>query len=309
LNATGIPYDYEIEPGWEEHVRILREWNPEVGVYRVPEKFNLTINAPEDAAGAHLVTLTGQEHHSFREVSNETYFILTVGEALAEVDLSISDVLVPEFVKEYEPFNLTFKIDNLGALDVATTISLIMPEDWEVDEPSQTIRVKGGSSEAGRFTVIPTTTAGEISFLVEYPFKGEIVNFTTVGPYVAPGVLPTTTTTQPQPQPFYMPIANYIYSLASPLIQKFEEMAGVYAVPITVGVIIILLIIIFWILSEIFKFARTKGRGEPETMKKPKTKTTKQEDEAPGLWEKEPETVEKPEAVEVGEMGVQVREV
>jgi len=269
------------------------------------------MSAYSDAAGAHLVTLTGQEHHSFREVSNETYFILTIGAAPAAINLSISDILVPEFVKEYEPFNLTFKMDNLGALDVATTVSLIIPEDWEVDEPSQPIRVKGSSSEAGRFIIIPTTTAGEISFLVEYPFKGEIVNFTTVGPYIVPGALPpTTTTTTTQPQPFYVPIANFIYSLASPLIQRFEQAAGVYTVPITIGVIIILLIIIFWILSEIFKFARTKGRAEPETMKtKKKAVETEEQVEAPGLWDKEIKAADVEETFDVETTGVQIREV
>lgn len=263
LTVSGLPYDYKIEPAQWEHVRILREWNPEQGVYRVPEKFKLTIDIPEDASGAHLVTIKGQEHHSFREVSNETYFILAVAGAPTQINLSISEIVVPEMIKEYEPFDLTFKINNDGALDIVATVSVLIPEDWEVDEPSHTMPVKGDSSETGKFIIIPTTTAGEVSLLVEYPFKGEITNFTKVGPYLIPGAeLPTTT----QPQPFYAPISNFIFSLTDQTIERIEAVGGEYTIPVMIGIIIVLLIIIFWILSGMFKFIRTKSRSEPETM-------------------------------------------
>lgn len=267
MTVDGLPYEYEMEPGWGEHVRILRDWNPEVGVFRVPETFKLTIQVPEDAVGAHLVTITGQEHHSFREISNETYFILTVGGVVGEADLGISDILVPETIKEYEPFSLTFKIDNDGALDAAATISVIIPEDWEVDESSHTLSVEAYSSEVGRFEIIPTTTAGEISLLVEYPFKEEIINFTKVGPYLIPtGELPPTTTTT-KAQPFYAPVANFVYALGSPVIKLFEQALGDYTVPVTIGIIIVLLVIIFWLISGIFSLIRVKDRSEPETIK------------------------------------------
>lgn len=267
LTVDGVPYDYKLEPAWWQDVRILREWNPKQGVYRVPEKFKITIDVPSDAKGAHLITLKGQEHHSFREVSNETYFILTIGGAPAKVNLSVSDIVVPEMIKDYEPFNLTFKLNNLGALDVASTVSVRIPEDWKTDKASITMRVKGSSSETGMFTITPTKEAGEVSLFVEYPFKGQIINFTKIGPYLVPGKeLPTTTTTQPQP--FYIPIANFVYSLASPLIKRFEAAAGIYTLPITIGVIIVLLIIIVWILAGMLRFVRAKGgRGEPESTK------------------------------------------
>lgn len=269
LTVDGVPYDYKLEPASWQDVRILREWNPTKGVYRVPEKFKLIIDVPSDAKGAHLITLKGQEHHSFREVANETYFILTIGGAQAKVNLSVSDIVVPEMIKDYEPFNLTFKLENLGALDIASTVSVRIPESWTVDKPSVTLRVKGSSFELGTFTITPTKEAGEVSLFVEYPFKNQIINFTKIGPYLVPGKeLPTTTTTTAQPQPFYMPIANFVYSLARPVIARFESAAGVYTMPITIGVIIVLLIIIVWILAGMLKFVKVKGgRGTPESTK------------------------------------------
>lgn len=299
LTVSGLDYDYEIEPAWWEHVRILREWNPQQGVFRVPEKFKLTINVPEDASGAHIVTITGQEHHSFREVSNETYFVLTIGGAPAQVNLSISDILVPEMIKEYEPFNLTFKIDNAGAIDIAATVSMSVPEDWEVDEASKTIQVKGGSSEIDMFTIIPTTTSGEISLFVEYPFKGEVINFTKVGPYLVPsGELPTTTTTAAPS--FYAPIANFIYYLTSPIIGSFESLVGSYAVPAMVGIIVILLIIIIWIISGMFKFVRSKSRSEPESMETKDTETKNKETKntTPEITSESSPEVKAPESVQ-----------
>ncbi len=262
MTVEGLPYDYEIEPDWEEHVRILREWNPEQGVYRVPETFKMTIDIPEDAIGAHLVTITGQEHHSFREISNETYFVLAIGGAPTQVNLSVSDILVPEMIDEYEPFNLTFKIDNEGALDIAATISVLMPEEWQVDESSQTMQIEGDSSVLGTFEIIPTTTAGEVSILVEYPFKGEIVNFTKAGPYIEPGAEVT-----PESKPFYAPLSE----LVGQMVKMFESIGGDYTIPIIIGTIMVLLMVIFWILSGMFKFVRAKGAAEPETMEQVET--------------------------------------
>ena len=37
LEASGISYDYEITPEWWEHVRILRSWNSDIGVFREPD--------------------------------------------------------------------------------------------------------------------------------------------------------------------------------------------------------------------------------------------------------------------------------
>jgi len=307
LTVSGLDYDYEIEPAWWEHVRILRDWNPQQGVFRVPEKFKLTINVPEDASGAHIVTITGQEHHSFREVSNDTYFVLTIGGVPAQANLSISDILVPEMIEQYEPFNLTFKIDNAGAIDIAATVSMSVPEDWEVDETSKTIDVKSDSSEIGMFTIIPTTSAGEISFFVEYPFKGEIISFTKVGPYLVPGAeLPTTTTIEEAPS-FYAPIANFIYTLTSPILDSFESLAGSYAVPAMIGIIVILLIIIIWIISGMFRFVRSKGRAEPESMET-KSKETKGSKETKNITS-EMTSEGSPEVATTETTGVDVKEV
>lgn len=257
LDVLGLDYDYELSQDWFEEVRIFRDWNPEDGLYRVPQTFNLTITVPEDAVGASVVTLRGQEHHSFREVSNESYFVLTVGEASSEVDISVSDIVLPEMINEDEPFELSFQIDNNGAIDVNATVSVVIPDDWEVESESIEVSVEGESSETGTFTILPTTTSGEVSLYVEYPFMGEVMNFTKVGPYLVPGEeIETTTTTQGDP-----------FAIVAPLGEFFDDLLGTYAVPVMIGIILILVIIIIWLLSGMVRFVRG-GRSEPETMKK-----------------------------------------
>ncbi len=81
MNLTGLPsdYKYNITPAYWETVRILREWNPTDGVYRVPENFTVNITIPKNASGLYAVTITGQENWSWRLVTNSSTFILRVG--------------------------------------------------------------------------------------------------------------------------------------------------------------------------------------------------------------------------------------
>ncbi len=263
LSASGMPYDYEIDPEWWSDVRILREWNPEDGLYRVPETFKMNITVPYDAMGAYVVNVIGQEHHSFREVMNDTYFVLAVGNASSKVNLNITDIILPNMIEEDEPFNLSFKVENSGDIATAVKVSILIPDGWEADDESKTLSVKGGSSAVGTFMIIPNGESGQVSFFAEYPFKSEIMNFTKVGPYLVPGEEITTTTTVPEP--FYAPILGFFSSVSSPVVEWFEGVAGVYTVPVMIGVIIILIIVIVWVLMGMFKFVKT-NRSEPEKM-------------------------------------------
>jgi hypothetical protein len=270
LEIEGLPYGYEIEPEWWEHVRILRDWNPTDGLFRVPEKFKLSIDIPEDATGSYIVTITGQEHHSFREVSNFTYFVLrSEGEPL-KPQLTVSDILVPETIKEDEPFKLTFKMNNEGPVDTVATVSVVVPEGWQIDEPSQDLEVKKGESTASMFNIIPTTTAGEISLLVEYPFKEEIVTFTKAGPYLIPSGVTTTTQPTNVTQPILSQIIGYASGLLESITEAFEGFAGPYATSIIMGIIFVLFVIIVWLLFDIVKFVQTRSSKEPEEVKEKK---------------------------------------
>ncbi len=264
LKVSGLPYDYKIEPEWWEHVRILREWNPEQGVYRVPEKFKLDINVPEDATGSYIVTITGQEHHSFREISNFSYFVLRVGGKPIKPQLTISDIIIPENITEYEPFRLIFKVDNEGVIDTIANISIKVPEDWEVDEPTQTIKIRKNKSVASAFNIIPTTTPGEVSLYVEYPFRDEVINFTKTGPYLIPAGV--TTTTKPEEfKPIFSQIVDYLNSLLEAVTDSIESVAGPYATSLIVGVIFVLFIIILWLIFDIIKFVKKGSESKKST--------------------------------------------
>ena len=279
LSVSGLPYDYELDPEWWEHVRIVREWSSEKGVYRTPEKFELYIDVPADASGSYIVTVTGEEHHSFRQVSNFTYFVLRVAGEPLKPQLTVSDILVPEEITEYEPFKLTFKVNNEGPLDTVATISVVIPADWEVDEPTQNISVKKNESSASSFTIIPTTNAGEVSLMVEYPFKEEIIKFTKTGPYLIPTGAITTTTTVPEekPESLLSQIIGYASSLVEKITERFESVGGPYTASIIMGIIFVLFIIIVWLVLDIVRFTRTE-RKEPEEIEekeKPKASKTK----------------------------------
>lgn len=263
LTVDGLSYEYDMEPQWWEHVRILRDWNPDQGVFRVPEKFTLDLNVPEDATGSYIVTITGQEHRSFRQTSNFTFFVLRVGGEPIEPQLSISDILVPEEITEYEPFKITFKVNNEGPIDTEATITINVPEDWQVDGPTQTLNIPTQDSAASSFDIIPTTTVGEVSLFVEYPFRQEVINFTKAGPYLIPtGAL---VVPEEEAEPILTQIYNYLISILDKATMAIENVAGPYATSLIMGVVFVLFIIILWLIFDIVKFLK-KG-SSPETTK------------------------------------------
>jgi len=281
IKIDGLPYEYTITPAHLEDVRILREWNPVDGVFRVPENFTLEIKLPADASGVHIVSINGTEHRSWRQVSNSTYFVLKVGTAVLNAtqtpQLGISDILVPEMIKEFEPFTMSFKIDNNAPVKTAAIVSLQMPKDWQADAASKTFSVNAGDSTIGSFRIVPTTSAGTISLFVEYALKDKVINFTKVGPYLVPGekVKPSTTTAKPSvEQPSAggsLGIIGGAFSALSSFVGSALGSAGVqfdsWLTPITIGIIVILVIVIVWLLGGIFKIVQSGGRGEPESIK------------------------------------------
>lgn len=276
MTASGMPYEYEIEPEWWEHVRILRDWNPDDGLYRVPETFSMTIKVPEDASGSHVVTVTGQEHQSFRQVSNFSYFVLRVAGEPIKPQLTISDILVPEMIDEGQPFQLAFRMNNDGPVDTKAVVSLVLPEGWEADEVSQEISIKKNESAASAFSIIPTDSPGEISLKVEYPFRTETITFTKEGPYLIPSG--ATTTTQPQEggEPIVKHLISYVNSLIDAVANSFQNVGGPYLTSITIGIIFVLFVIIIWLIIDIIKFVRKGSSGKGPEEAKPKTKISDQ---------------------------------
>jgi len=273
ITLSGLGYNYTVTPAHFQDVRILREWNPTAGVYRVPDNFTVGIDVPAGASGVYMVSLTGTEHHSWRQVTNSTYFILRVGSAAQNAtapQLTVSDILVPETIKEFQPFNLTFKIDNSVAIPTAATVTVSLPKEWQADATSRTFTVPASGSVLGAFRIVPTTTAGSVSLMIEYPFKNQIINFTKVGPYLVPGENVTTTTAASNQTGGSLGVLGGAFAaLGSFFSGAFGSTGGAYdsyLTPITIGIIVILVIVIVWLLGGIFKIMQG-GRGKPEATK------------------------------------------
>lgn len=281
LTMEGIDYDYTIEPDYWQDVRIIREWNPQEGVYRVPETFTISIDVPEDASELQIATVTGQEHHSWREVSNSTFFVINI-EGLPAVEepervINVTDILVPEEITAGEEFSISFRADNFGDEKTAVAISILAPEDWEVEEDKLYLSIESGESGVGSFEVTPTDSAGTISLLLEYPYKEEIINFTRVGPYLEPvtTTIPSTTTTvteKPLIVELYDGIANALGNVWDSIKGGLSGITGGAIeldtfTPFSLGIIAVLVVIIIWLLWGIGKDFR-KGSKKPEKMKK-----------------------------------------
>jgi len=187
----------------------------------------------------------------------------------------VSDILVPEEITEYEPFQLTFKINNEGPVDTLATVSVVVPEDWEVDEPIQNISIAKNDSAASAFSIIPTTTAGEVSLMIEYPFREEIIKFTKTGPYLIPTGATTTTLPKEKPESILSQIVGYASSLLDSINEAFEGIGGPYASSIIMGIIFVLFIIIVWLILDIVRFTRSRRKEPEEVKEKPKAEKEK----------------------------------
>jgi len=247
ISVSGLPEDFEVKviPEKFENLRILRDWNPEQGVFRVPEKFWIEIKVPENSTGAFLVNVTGKEWASWKKVENSTRFVLRVS---APPKLSISDIVVPEKVVKSEPFNISFEVKNEGLTEQKVTLKVLAPEDWKVEPEVQSLSVNASSSQLVIFTLTPTNTSGEISVFMEYPYKAQILNLTKVGPLIVPVEAAAV-------EKIEMPTA--LAALAE----------FVKANPIVTIIAIILLVIIFWNVWQIVKQVTfKKTRKKPEEM-------------------------------------------
>lgn len=253
LTIEGLPegYSYTIDPNYWEHLRILREWNPVRGLYVVPYHFTVNITLPDNAIGVHLLEIRGQEFHSYKKYYNTTEFLLKV---IGAPKFTITDMEIPETVTEWQPFNISMKVNNEGLTAGTINLTLTTPEDWEVPERTKTISVGANASESVVFTIVPTNTSGEISVFAEYPFGVTVLNITKIGPLLVPMPV-TTTTVAALPTGF----AAFVESLV-------EFIRGLS--PLAIGIIVVLFVIVAWNLWVIYQ--RSKARKKPEEMKKKK---------------------------------------
>lgn len=250
LTISGIPFPYDIKPSHWDEVKIIREWNPQQGVYKVPENFTLTIGIPDNAIGVYAVNVTGQEFQSFYQVSNSSIFILKV---LAVPKFSVSDIIIPEDVTEYKAFKISMSIKNEGLKEAPANVSINLPSGWNVDKKSQYLRVGANSSTSIEFLITPTNTSGQITVDLVYPYKQTIMNITKSGPYLIP--MPLEVVVPEAPKTKIEIIVDFIKGLSSWVI----------------GILVVAFVVLAWYFYNITKNLR--GRKKPEEMKKKQVDT------------------------------------
>jgi len=198
ITLVGLPsdYSYKVTPSHWDELRILRDWNPKDGVFRLPESFLITINVPASASGLYAVTVNGTEYASYYKVSNVTKFVLKIS---VPPKPELSNLTIPEVVYRGEPFDFSYKITNTGAGELLATAKLVVPENWTVDPSNRSITVKTNESMVVNFSVTSAANAGTLTAFVEYPYGNETFNVTKesltiipverITPRVAPDIL------------------------------------------------------------------------------------------------------------------------
>jgi len=254
LTLSGLNYEHFVVPGHFDNLRILRGWDSDRGVYIMPETFLLRIKVPEDATGASFVTITGQEFQSWKQVSNTTTFVLKI--TSAPTKFSITDLVIPENVTEFQPFDISFMVNNEGSAKGTVTIATNASEDWTISEKVKTLNLDANSSSKVVLTITPTNSSGIISISAEYPYNQTIIHITKVGNLLIPMPKSAATTTQP-----VSPI------LPSKIILPYFNTAILLnRMTLLIIIIIIVVLVILWKVLSMYQF-KIK-RGKPEEMKK-----------------------------------------
>ncbi len=262
LNFTlqDMPYSYQINPSLFQEVRILRDWNPDVGVFRLPYNFTITVFVPQNATGVHLIKLIGQETGSWRQVSNSTEFILQVSSASkvppvsapSVAKVSASEISVPSIINQSEPFTASLFVSNGGDSSAVVNVTMNVPSGWNVSESAKQVAVSGNSTEKVTFDITPSNMAGTITAKLSYVFEG---NTTTI---TKSSLLITPSGSEQQQVPAETPSQG--------LLERLVTFAKGLS-PIVIGILILISLIIVWNLYKIIKVLSKRGK-KPEESKK-----------------------------------------
>ncbi len=265
LTSSGFPSSYAVTftPGYWEDMMTIRAWDPVNGLYKVPVPFNVTIVIPSDAiSGVYALNVTGQEFQSSRYVHNNSIAILRVGGAAVpnttqtQGTISISQIIVPESVKEFVPFNISFDVVNSGTQSQNVSISLQGPSDWTLTA-SQSVAVPAGGSVPLVFSAIPTSTAGSVAVVLSYPYQQTILNITKAGPYLVP-----VSASASSPSASSNPVAQFSTTALASFVQQNT---------ILTIIIVVVVLILIWYFTSTYNFY--SKRKKPEEMKKKENET------------------------------------
>lgn len=244
VTLEGLPAgsEYTITPNHWDELKITRDWNPQQGVFKIPEPILISIKVPTNAAGLYTVTLKGQENYSPYQFSNTTTFVLKI---IGEPKLSISDISVPPVVYGNESFNVSFDVKNEGSAETVANATLIMPSDWTIDFKNKVNVIEPNATTKFVFTVTPTLSSGTIGAYVEYSYGKTVYNTTKEGPMLSPQSRSV--------QPSGPALPN--------LTQIFENFS-----PVLITILAVIIIVIAWILWSMYTmYAKRK---KPESVKK-----------------------------------------
>ena len=76
------------------------------------------------------------------------------------------------------PTNVGLVIKNNGDQAVSITNSIVVPEDWDVVEPTINYDLAPGEEMTARFSVIPSEKSGEIEIATSYESRSRFITFT-----------------------------------------------------------------------------------------------------------------------------------
>lgn len=250
LTSSGVPSDFNVtlEPNYWAVLPVIRAWDPVNGLYRTGVPFNLTIVIPQSASGTYAVNITGQDHVSWRKPFNSTVFVLRVGGNITNVTsiqsegtVSVSQIVVPETITQFVPFNVSFDVVNSGNENQTVNISLSAPSDWTITA-AQSVSVRANSSLPLVFSVIPSASAGNLAVLLNYPYEATVINVTKAGPYL-------------------IPTSESAGGISTTSFVTFVQQNTVLAI-----IIAIVVIILIWYFASTYSFY--SKRKKPEEMKK-----------------------------------------
>lgn len=251
LTLEDLPsgFEYKITPNHWDDFRITKDWNPQQGVFKIPEPILISIKVPLNAAGLYTVTAKGQENYSPYKFSNTTTFVLKI---VGEPKFTISEISVPSIVYENESFNVSVDIKNEGNVETVTNVSLNIPTNWTIDFKNKVDVVEPNSTKKFTFLATPTLSAGALSAYVEFMYGKTIYNVTREGPLVVP-----------QPKAAAPEVFPQIPSITG-LFEKYS--------PVLLTIVAVIIIVIAWILWSMYTMY--VKRKQPEKIKKKESEKT-----------------------------------
>ncbi len=241
MSAEGLPWAYTFTPSYFNEISVI-------GGGSSPQSFTLKFTVPQDAKGTYNVKIFGQELFSAFMVKNSTSFVLNVFSAQV-AEMSIADTKIPNVIISGEPFDLVVTVKNTGQIVEAANVSVAVPSTWGVLDNTQYLGVEPNKSREFKFTIIPSGNAGDVVVSLEYPQRGKIIRATKTFANVTPQ------------SPGVISSAQSAFERISAEFSRITGLAGGFT-PILVGVVVLVIVLVFWKVATTYKFKVVRGEEE-----------------------------------------------